>query len=756
MNNSRVIDKGPTLIDLAAKAARRTARLESCITTVFVCILAAAASLATWGIIQPIHDEVVRKFKSREPVYFTENSICRVIDLQDFNVLTFPVACFLIILFIIRTKRTSLLRDKCYGYGGPPIPIDFLSHRDRKFAAVVFAICADELLTILEEAINGGSTSAAKPDGVIVVYLLRILRVIIMGFRYYPMLAAVYIDSIFALTCGSLYAWLDYSITIVNLGMCQTDYYPTYDDYLDNSSDIDTMFKYYGTGPNLVAIQLCTDIPRFLCLAYISVKLPMLLIKRIYYRVKKNRPIEEKILRKLTREQRTFFYINRPSSVEMLYVKNLLRSAEERPRTQSLFGRLIPKKIYEWRDDFRFSARVLCVYSSIALLLYFVTIKALILVLPLLISVQTFLQQLMDAITPLIMSSSDVTVENVSPDGINSDTSNFPIPSLVRPYIFAVFLTLVIIVLQLLVLLANMRRNLFQSFRGDDCELPRRQRSKYTSLSSGNVHFAGYFIGYLIWGFIIIAFFSVLICMAIQAFISFGSIRFIEVILKSIIPTLLFVFFKQYLNRLLAQYVFLQRHGEVLALNNRRLLMIFIYFNFFLDAFLGFVSSIVRLIKSLIGGVIYMCRLDYSPLGRKLETMDGGFSAYCGFIHTECQHRHPVMLVFVSHLYTRMKVKQLAIGSMEMTDILKIKTSSRYVRKWKLAVFLIRNPQIVVFRKAFLNQFHMDEIHAINDIHNDDKKSKEKRLSIYIRRMSAAQLSVNSVTMNERPEKERF
>jgi hypothetical protein len=718
-----------------------------------MCILAATALLSTWAIIQPIHDEIVRKYENNQSVYYIPNSICNVINLQQFNVLTFPVACFLIILFIIRTKRTSLLRDKCYGYGGPPIPVDFIAHIDRKFAAVVFAICADELLSIMEEAISGNSP---KADGIILVYLLRILQVIIMGFRYYPLLAAVYIDSIFTLACASVYAWLDYSVTIIDLGMCQADYYPTYDDYLDNSSDVDTMFTFYGTGPNLIAIQLCTDIPRFLCLAYISVKLPILLINRIYFRMKKNIPMEKKILRKLTREERTFFYICRPSSVEMLYVKNLFRSAEHRPRSHALFARLIPTKIYEWRDDFRFSTRILCVYSSIALLLYFVAIKAFILVLPELASLQNSIQEIMDALTPLFLPSSDATTDNGDPQDINSNTSNFPIPSLIRPYIFAVFLTLIIIITQLIVLLVNMRRNLFQSFRGDDSELPRRQRTKYTSLSSGNIHFAGYFIGYLIWGFMLIAVFSALICMAIQAFITFGSIRFIEIILKLIIPTLLFVFFKQYLNRILAQYVFLQHHGEVLALNNRRLLMIFIYFNFFLDAFLGFVSSIVRLIKSVIGGIIYMCRLDYSPLGRKLETMDGGFSAYCGFIHTECQHRHPVMLVFVSYLYTQMKMKQLAIESMDIDGIKRTKTSSRYIRKWKLAVFLARNPTIVFFRKAFLNQLHIDEIHAINDIHNDNKHSQQKRLSIYARRMSAAQLSLNSVNIKELTEKQKF
>jgi hypothetical protein len=102
-----------------------------------------------------------------------------------------------------------------------------------------------------------------------------------MGLRFYPLLAAVYINSIFILTCATLYAWLDYAFTIVSQRMCYPDYYPTYDEALYSPDDIKDKLKYYGTGSALLAIQVCTDIPRYLCLAYVSLKLPMMLIKKI-------------------------------------------------------------------------------------------------------------------------------------------------------------------------------------------------------------------------------------------------------------------------------------------------------------------------------------------------------------------------------------------------------------------------------------------------------------------------------------------
>ncbi|CAF1500535.1 unnamed protein product [Rotaria sordida] len=747
----------PKLLDVALKTARRAPRLSLFLTTVLIIIVATAGLLGKWKILQPIHDEIVNKYQTKQSLYYIPNSFCNSIIFDQFNVITFPVACLLIIMFITVTKRTSLMRDKCHGYGGLPIPVDFISGVDRKFAAVVFAICADELITIFLELVGG--RASREGEGIILTYLLHLLQVFVMGFRYYPFLAAVYINSIFTLICATLYAWLDYSITIVKQGMCEPDFYSTYDQYrVKNSTTVDVMFLYYGTGPALIAIQLCTDIPRYLCLAYINVKLPLLLIDKIYFKFKGNVSLEKKLLLKLTLEQRILARVSRPNSVEMLYVQNLFRSTNQRSHTKNLFGRLIPKKIYEWRDDFLYSSRVLCVYSSIFLLLYFVAIQACVRVIPYLSLVQTFLQRVFDGVTGLIAAFS--TNDNTE---VNGNTSNFPVPSLVRPYIIALFLTLIIIIIQLLVFLVNIRRNLLQTYRGDDSEIPRRQRLHYISCSSGNIHFAGYFIGYLIWGFILIALLSTIISISIEAFITYGSVRIIEKILKYIIPVVLPILLKQYINILLAQYVFLQHYGEVLALNNRRILMIFIYFNFFLDAFLGFVSSIFRLIQSLIGGILYMCRLDYSPLGRKLETLDGGFSAYCGLIHTECTHRHPVMLVFVSHLYTQYIMRQWVNKKIFFTDLsiekkyrIQIRPSSRYIRKWKLGAFLIRNPMLVFYRKAFLNQLHIEEVRALNDIDDDGEKNMKQRLSIYTRRMSAAQLSIASDNSIKDSKTERF
>ena len=270
-------------------------------------------------------------------------------------------------------------------------------------------------------------------------------------------------------------------------------------------------------------------------------------------------------------------------------------------------------------------------------------------------------------------------------------------------------------------LLANIRRNLLQIYRGDDSEIPQRTKSDYLSYSTGNFHFAGYFIGYLVWGYALIFIFALILYVCIDAFITFGSVKILEKILKKIIPVLLLIIFKQYINKILARYIFLQHYGDLLAINNRRALMIFLYFNFFLDAFLGLISSIIRIIKSIIGGFFYMSRLDYSPLGRKLEHFDAGFSAYCGFIHLEAVHRNPLMLAMASTLYSRMKAKQYENENLLMTinQMNKKKTkdySEKVIQKWRLAILLFHNPSLMSLRKNALLKTRKIEMENLTKI----------------------------------------
>ena len=144
--------------DVALTNVKQSARFSSCIIAVLMIIVTALALMTEWLLVKPIHNEMVRKFEERDQLFFERNSICGIIDLSDFNMLTFPVACLITLIFILRSKRSSFMRPKLKGYIGPVIPIDFFLHIKRKFAAVVFAIMSNELLDIINQAVNGNTS----------------------------------------------------------------------------------------------------------------------------------------------------------------------------------------------------------------------------------------------------------------------------------------------------------------------------------------------------------------------------------------------------------------------------------------------------------------------------------------------------------------------------------------------------------------------------------------------------------------------
>ncbi|UJR17547.1 hypothetical protein I4U23_004443 [Adineta vaga] len=602
------------------------------------------------------------------------------------------MSCLLIIIFAIEYKRILIMSKKSCCYCIPPVPIDFFTNTNRTLVAVTFAITANELLEIANDAF---SETYSIQNGIVFVYLQQVFKVLLIGLRYYPILAAVYIDTLPSLILGAFYVWIQFPMTVIDQGMCQPRYYDTAAQRM-NETYLNVLLNYYGTGSFLIIIDLLTDIPRYLCLSYIIIELP--------------RKIRAKFMRKehsenndQTQEEQVLLSVVEPNSVEMMYLRNLFQWNSNRQVSSNRW-------IYEWRNDFRYSSRILCLYSSIFLFLYFVLIQVCVQVVPYMDQLQQLLQTIID--------------------DFRGSRSTHSIPLFVRPFLLAVISGSVIIVIQLLLLLASIRRNLFQVYRGDDSEIPRRNRSNYMTYATGNFHFAGYLIAYVLWGLMMIVVFMFILFLFIDILISFRLFPVIESILKQIIPVVLFAYFKTYLNKFLARFAFLQDDGNVLAMKNRQILMIFLYFNFYLDAFLGLFSSIRRLLQGVIGGIFYMCRLDYSPLGRKLETWDDGFSAYCGFLHTECTHRHPILLLFTAHLLVMNKKKSKSIcitnplaieGDLRMHNEEKIQERKRQIiRKWQMIVFLIRNPLFVFYRKAYFKQFHSVENYLIpwrNNLH---------------------------------------
>ena len=111
--------------------------------------------------------------------------------------------------------------------------------------------------------------------------------------------------------------------------------------------------------------------------------------------------------------------------------------------------------------------------------------------------------------------------------------------------------------------------------------------------------FSGYFILYAFWTIIGI------IIMGIRMFI--GDSTFGQIALK-LVPVFTVVIFKAAVNLIASRFAFTLRHTKMLALNNFRAFNIFLYFNFYYDCFMGIISAVIRLIKSVLAAIFYMPR----------------------------------------------------------------------------------------------------------------------------------------------------
>ena len=158
--------------------SRPNVYFSSCLIVFLVLILATAALLIKWSLIQPIHDEIVDKYRRKRPLFYESNRFCQVISYQKFNLITFPLSCVLILVFAVECKRISFKTHYFNGRFAPPVPIDFLSHINRKLVAVIFAICANQLLEIVNDTLMGSSST---DQGVVLVYLQQIVQVLGRG-----------------------------------------------------------------------------------------------------------------------------------------------------------------------------------------------------------------------------------------------------------------------------------------------------------------------------------------------------------------------------------------------------------------------------------------------------------------------------------------------------------------------------------------------------------------------------------------------
>ncbi|RUS74778.1 hypothetical protein EGW08_017476 [Elysia chlorotica] len=276
--------------------------------------------------------------------------------------------------------------------------------------------------------------------------------------------------------------------------------------------------------------------------------------------------------------------------------------------------------------------------------------------------------------------------------------------------------------MNILHMMASFRSNLFAMYRGDFKVIPPPSSKSAVWLCTGCIKYSGFQVGFLVWGYIVMWLILFAITFILSMMIDGYLAELVEEI-KTICqtwPGVLVAMVLLVLQGLLARFVFLQGSASFLRLDNRNSYFIFAYFMFFYNIFLGVVSCLLRILKAVVIGAVFLARLDSSTLPRRFEAWDSGLSAYTGFVHMEAAHTHPVLNVFVRLLVSLNRTKRLD-GLARALDV-HITSNDSDINdsqddqscprrnpvgvtakfKWFLVYTLLHNPQIRLYRQGYI------------------------------------------------------
>ena len=216
-------------------------------------------------------------------------------------------------------------------------------------------------------------------------------------------------------------------------------------------------------------------------------------------------------------------------------------------------------------------------------------------------------------------------------------------------------------------------------------------------IATSSFNYAGFAVTYTTWGYILIFSFITFISVQFATLFVFGSLSamgtlFLIVILPFVISMLLIRLVNRIFSSLATKFCFLQRKSKVLALKNLRIFGLFLYFKFFYDCFTGIAFCIVRMIKSILIGILFMPRIDHSFMGRNLEKMDPAFMSYIGYLHWESHHTNPIVISFCEMMRNGVKSRE------KINDVNQVKRS-RIINRWRLVNILMKNPSLTRYRK---------------------------------------------------------
>ena len=169
-------------------------------------------------------------------------------------------------------------------------------------------------------------------------------------------------------------------------------------------------------------------------------------------------------------------------------------------------------------------------------------------------------------------------------------------------------------------------------------------KNKYTAIASQSLHFPGYLIAHLVYGYLI------LLCTVFILILFFKIVWNFPLIwdktTQLFLPLIVMVLFKLVFIRIV-MCTAIECQGTNYRIKNLTAYFTLSYFNFFFDCFLGFMSCINRIWQTTIISCLYVSRLDVSIFNDNneiiIQNLDKGHLAYINFAYMEHLYNNQVI-----------------------------------------------------------------------------------------------------------------
>lgn len=217
------------------------------------------------------------------------------------------------------------------------------------------------------------------------------------------------------------------------------------------------------------------------------------------------------------------------------------------------------------------------------------------------------------------------------------------------------------------------------------------RNKKGVNVAQNSMHFSGYLIAHLVYGYIIIYCGFLIILLVSKIFYYYPNL-FISLI-EIIFPVIILFALKTSILQILIQFLFSKDYYRVKRSNVYNVLS---FFNFFFDCFIGIITCFLRIGLSNLVSLFHFNRIDSSIYNEKndfiLKYNDKGYLAYKNYVLMEHWYNNPIVNGFCEMLIESMLNSKLNEEETNLNE--KAIKNRKHLRNILFLCILMRNHKL--------------------------------------------------------------